>query len=92
MRSRPLEQFVMLIAFVVAFLCFVIQLLQGASLVYAAFVACCVVLATAIVCLFLLRVLGGMMARYMREMKRAEDSDSASPQLSGETESGSEDK
>lgn len=65
MNSSPVEKLIMCVAFLVAAICFLIQLAQGSSILYAAFVACCVVLATAIILRYAVKFLGTVMAQYL---------------------------
>ena len=78
----------MLVALLLAFGCFAIQMLRGASLLYGAFVACCVMLATATVVLYLIKLLAHIMARYLRMTKDNDNTAPESHRLGGQTESG----
>ncbi len=92
MKSRPLEQLALLFGFFVAFVCFVVQMLQGSSLLWSAFVACCVVLGTSIVALYVVRALGVIMARYLRAQSEETQNEetSESRQVGGGSDTGEE--
>ena len=87
MIPKPLEQLVVLFAFLLAFLCFVVQMVQGSTLLYSAFVACCVVLGASIVLLYLVRFVATIMARYLRQQQEEENESAESHQLGEESNS-----